>query len=106
MAPVVVAFNTSFALNERRDAVEVAEARLERNNWSCATPDDVFTISNLVCGEVVPMPTLPLVAKKSEEVAVRVLVPLKYGNCPVVPENVVVVAMKASFVPSHESVEP
>jgi hypothetical protein len=38
-----------------------------------------------VPGVVVPMPTFPLVARKSEEVEVRVLVPLKYGNCPVVP---------------------
>ena len=32
------------------------------------------------------MPTLPLVARKSDEVAVKVFVPLKYGNCPAVPE--------------------
>jgi hypothetical protein len=36
-------------------------------------------------GLVVPMPTLPEEARKSEEVAVRVLVFEKYGNCPVVP---------------------
>ena len=36
-------------------------------------------------GVVVPMPTLPEVARKSEDVAVMVSVPEKYGNCPVVP---------------------
>lgn len=45
-----------------------------------------FETCNGHCGVVVPMPTYPLVARKSEEVAVRVLVPLKYGNWPVVPE--------------------
>ena len=37
------------------------------------------------CGVVVPMPTLPLVARKRDDVAVMVLVLLKYGNCPTVP---------------------
>ena len=37
-------------------------------------------------GVVVPTPIAPLVARKSEEVAVMTLVPEKYGNCPVVPE--------------------
>ena len=46
-------------------------------------------------GEVVPMPTLPLIARKSEEVPVRVLVPLKYGNWPVVPEYRDEVAMES-----------
>jgi hypothetical protein len=33
----------------------------------------------------VPMPTLPDVARKSDDVAVMVFVAEKYGNCPVVP---------------------
>jgi hypothetical protein len=43
---------------------EVLPPRMERNEF----------------GEVVPMPTLPDAARKSEEVAVMVLVLLKYGN--------------------------
>ena len=42
-------------------------------------------IERFVQGDVVPTPTFPLVAKNSELVAVIVFVPLKYGNCPVVP---------------------
>jgi hypothetical protein len=37
-------------------------------------------------GVVEPMPRLPFDARKSELVAVMVLVFEKYGNCPVVPE--------------------
>jgi hypothetical protein len=37
-------------------------------------------------GDVVPTPTYPAVERNKLDVAVMVFVPLKYGNCPVVPE--------------------
>ena len=37
-------------------------------------------------GVVLPIPTFPEAARNRLEVAVTVLVPEKYGNCPVVPE--------------------
>ena len=56
-------------LKERREAVEVAEARFERNSWSWVAPEEVLTISNFVWGEEVPIPTLPSEEMKMEEVA-------------------------------------
>jgi len=58
MAAVEVALVRSFALNVNLEAVEVAEAKLERYNWSTVAPLEVFTTSNFVWGEVVPMPSL------------------------------------------------
>jgi len=46
----------------------------------------VPAISRSQLGVVVPTPRFWFEARKSEEVAVIALGPLKYGNCPVVPE--------------------
>ena len=57
MAAVVVPFvsmppegvvEPASVLKERREAVEVAEARFERNSWSCVAPDEVLTTSSFV----------------------------------------------------------
>ena len=45
----------------------------------------MFVISSFALGVVVPMPTLPEVARKIEEVALCTFVELKYANWPVVP---------------------
>ena len=57
------------------------------------------TTERVLLGEVVPMPMFPFVARKSDDVAVIVLVPLKYGNCPVVPVYREEVAMVRDWVP-------
>ena len=62
IAAVLVALVMSFALKVRREAVLVADARLERKSWSWVAPDEVFTTSSRVWGVAVAMPTLPVVA--------------------------------------------
>ena len=56
-------------------------------------------------GDVVPIPRLPLVARKSVEVPVMVLVPEKYGNCPVVPVYSDEVAILSEVAPEALVIE-
>src|SRR3989338_6912175 len=60
MAAVEVAPEISLARKVRGGAVEVADARLERNSWSAVAPLEVLTTSSFACGATAPMPTLPV----------------------------------------------
>ena len=54
--------------------------------FSPIAEDEDARISSCAPGTIVPTPILPALARNKLEVAVMVLVPEKYGNCPVVPE--------------------
>ena len=91
-------------------SVLVAKDAVEEPMAKSVVPEyveEAAAMENLANGLVVPMPTFPLVAKKIDEVAVMVLVPLKYGSCPWVPEYSEEVAMaRVGAEPSTDQVPP
>ena len=71
---------------ETEKSVEVADAVEDaiKNTFLFVSP--LFAlIASFANGDVEPTPTFPDVARKREDVAVMVLVPEKYGTCPVLP---------------------
>jgi hypothetical protein len=81
-APAIVVLPVLETRKSEVVAEPVVEAMLKRLRLESVRPAKMVS---LAFGVVVPTPTLPLAARKSDEVPTSEFVPLKYGSCPRVP---------------------